>query len=212
MWTNTYDLGRIWGKQQRRGWLSLLLNARPVKDHRRPRALLELPGNVSQVGGLTVTNHTGLAIKSIWFLSKNKTHFSFLPVTLLNNIFTILFHYLLPSFRQVHSPTFLTFWPFWAKNCPRCLLQSSRELKFLPLREFCKDWNKWKSKVQCLVNTVNESELSSQAVTVVAWSSEKHVVSCYPDGRWCIFCWLIPDTLHQVLLSVGRTGSSTCWN
>ena len=26
----------------------------------------------------------------------------------------------------------------------RCLLQSSRELKFLPLREFCKDRNKWK--------------------------------------------------------------------
>ncbi|XP_057395579.1 dihydropyrimidinase-like isoform X2 [Balaenoptera acutorostrata] len=32
------------------------------------------------------------------------------------------------------------------KNCSRCLLQSSRELEFFPLREFCKDRNKWKSE------------------------------------------------------------------
>ena len=30
--------------------------------------------------------------------------------------------------------------------------------------------------MQCLVNTADESELPSQAVTVFAWSSKKHVV------------------------------------
>ena len=30
--------------------------------------------------------------------------------------------------------------------------------------------------MQCLVNTVDESELPSQGVTVFAWSSKKHVV------------------------------------
>ena len=35
------------------------------------------------------------------FLSKNKRQFSFSPRTLLNNIFTILFHYLLPPSSQL---------------------------------------------------------------------------------------------------------------
>ena len=30
---------------------------------------------------------------------------------------------------------------------------------------------------------VDESELPTQAVTVFAWSSKKHVVLGYPDGR-----------------------------
>ena len=52
----------------------------------------------------------------------------------------------------------------------------------------------------------------SQAVTAFAWSSKKHVVLRYPDGRLCVFCWLILDAFRQVLLSFGLTGSSTCWN
>ena len=58
------------------------------------------------------------------------------------------------------------------------------------------------SKVQHLVNTVDESELPNQAITVVAWSSKRHVVLPYAEGRLCIFCWLTPDTFHRVLLSV----------
>lgn len=33
------------------------------------------------------------------------------------------------------------FLSFWAKNCSRCPLQSSKKWKFFPLRKFCKDWN-----------------------------------------------------------------------
>ena len=62
-------------------------------------------------------------------------------------------------------------------------------------------------KVECLVNTVDKWELPSYAVTVLAWSSKKHAVSCYPDGRLCIFCWLIPDTFHPGLLSFGLLGA-----
>ena len=56
-----------------------------------------------------------------------------------------------------------------------------------------KDLNKWKSEGAflvnaCLVNTADESELPSQTVTVFAWSSKKHAVLLYPDGRLCIFC------------------------
>ena len=73
-----------------------------------------------------------------------KTHFSFLPKTSLNSIFPVLFHYIL-FFRQLHNSIFPKLLSFWAKNCSRYLLQSSRELKFFPLREFCKDQNKWTS-------------------------------------------------------------------
>ena len=61
--------------------------------------------------------------------------------------------------------------------------------------------------MRCLVNTADESELPSQAVTVFAWSSKKHAVLYYPDGILCIFCWLIPDVFRRVLLSVGLIGT-----
>ena len=71
----------------------------------------------------------------------------------------------------------------------------------------------WRCNV--LVNMVDESELPSQAVTVFALSPKENVVLSYPDRRLCIFCWLIPDTFLEsswMLLSVGLTRSSTCWN
>ena len=44
---------------------------------------------------------------------------------------------------QFHLPK--TFYS-WTMNCSRYHLQSFRELKFFPLREFCKDQKKWKSE------------------------------------------------------------------
>ena len=66
--------------------------------------------------------------------------------------------------------------------------------------------------MQCLVNTVDESELNNQAVVIVfAWSSKKQVVLHYPEGGLCVSCWLILDASLPVLLSGGLIGSSTCW-
>ena len=58
----------------------------------------------------------------------------------------------------------------------------------------------------------DESEIPGQALIVFAWSSKKHVVLCYPDGRLWVFCRLIPDAFHGMLLSVGLVGRSSCWN
>ena len=155
----------------------------------------------------------GLAKKCLWFLSKNKRHFFHfhqeLYWTMYSPFCSTTFRHFSGNFVIPSSQNFLS---FWEKNCSRCLLQSSRELKCFPLREFCKDQNKWKSEGAILVNTVDESELPSQSVTVFAWSSKKHAVLHYPDGRFCVFCWLILDAFHRVLLSIGLTGSSTCWN
>ena len=46
-------------------------------------------------------------------------------------------------------------------------------------------------KVQCLVNIADKSKPSCQTATVFAWSSKKHVVLHYPDGRLYVFCWQI---------------------
>jgi len=75
----------------------------------------------------------------------------------------------------------------------RCLLQYSRELKNFPLREFCKDRN---MGIQRL--SEYRGWIRSQAVTVFAWSSKKYVALSYPDGRLCVFCWLLLDTFHEV--------------
>ena len=74
------------------------------------------------------------------------THFSFSPRTLLKNIFIILFLELLPFFRQINNSTLPKLLSLWAKSCSQCLLQLSRELKFFPLREFCKGKNKVKQE------------------------------------------------------------------
>ena len=52
----------------------------------------------------------------------------------------------------------------------------------------------------------------SKAVTTFDWALKKCMILSYSDGRQCIFCWLILDAFHQVLLSVGLTGSNCCWN
>ena len=60
-------------------------------------------------------------------------------------------------------------------------------------------------KMHCLVNMVCESKLPSQAVTVVDWSARKHAVLTL---FLCVFCWLILDVFHQVLLKHGLIGCS----
>ena len=141
------------------------------------------------------------------FYVKIKDTFSFLPLTLLNNAFTVLFHHLAPFFRQLHNSIF-----------PKLSIFLSKELFQVPFTVFqgmetfsIKRLN-GNLKGQCLVNTSYESELPSQAVTAFAWSSKKPEVLHYSDGRLRIFCWLIPDAIRWVLLSVGLIRSSPCWN
>ena len=50
-------------------------------------------------------------------------------------------------------------------------------------RNFVKTGVNGHSKVQCMVNTADESELTNQVVTVFAWSSKKHAFLHYPDGH-----------------------------
>ena len=107
-----------------------------------------------------------------------------------------MFHYLLPFFRQLHN-SFQNILSFWAKNYSRCLLQSSREWKFFPLREFYKDQNKRKSEGAMSGEYGGWIRTSQPSSNSFCLSSKKHVVLRYPNGRLYLFCWLILDAFHQ---------------
>ena len=82
-------------------------------------------------------------------------------------------------------------------------------IEIFPLREFCKDQNKWTSKGAMSGEYGRWIRTYQVVVTVFAWSSKKQVVLHYPGGGSCVFCWLILDVSLRVLLSVGLSGSST---
>ena len=73
----------------------------------------------------------------LWFLSRNKRHFSFSLSTLLDSIFTILFHYLLPFFRQLHNSMFPKLFIFLSKELCQVPFTVSRELNKQHLLEPC---------------------------------------------------------------------------
>lgn len=85
---------------------------------------------------------------------------------------------------------------FWAKVHFRCLW-SSRKLKCFPVENFVKTeinghltvsvwWIQW---------WIRTSQPSAWFYLVIL---KKHVVLHCPDGRQCVFCWLIMDAFHQI--------------
>ena len=106
------------------------------------------------------------------------------------------------NFITSSSQNFLS---FWTNNCSRCLWQSSRELKIFPLKEFCKDQNKGKSEGAI------SGEYSGSIRTFLP-SYKQFLPGHQRNMGSCIICWLILETFHWELLSVGLMGSSSCWN
>ena len=62
--------------------------------------------------------------------------------------------------------------------------------------------------MQCLANTADESELTSQNVMVFACSSKKHVVLPYPSGRLCFL--LTNSGCFSLSVVFNWSESSTC--
>ena len=143
----------------------------------------------------------------LWFLTKNKTHFSFSPRTLLNNTFTMLFHYLLAFFRQLCHSIIPKLSLFLSKELVQVPFQSSRKRKLFALREF-KDWNNWTCE-GAMSGENGRWIRTSQSGFNSFYLVIKEICSLMVSWL-CIFCWLIPDTILWVL-SVGLTGSNICW-
>ena len=116
---------------------------------------------------------------------------------------TILFHYLLPFFRQIDNSIFPKLFIFFEqKNVSDAFYSIPGNWNIFHSGNFIKTEINGHLKVQCLVNMADESELLSKAVTIFVWSSKKHMVLTYPDGSLCVSCQLISDTFHWVLFSM----------
>ena len=141
--------------------------------------------------------------KFFWFLSKNKRHiFSFsqrIYWTMYSPFCSTVFCHFSENFKIPSSQNVLS---FWAKNCFKYLLQSSRKLKLFPLREFCKDLNKSKSEGAVFAEYSEWVRTSQPNWNRFAWLSKKHVILNYPHERFCSSCWLIQDAFHWVMLQL----------
>lgn len=90
------------------------------------------------------------------------TFFFLLILTLLKNIFTILFHHILPSYRQIHNSILPELFIFISKEMLEGLFAVFQRIEFFSISEFCKNWNNVNSKLQYLVNTEDEWRLFDQ--------------------------------------------------
>ena len=126
----------------------------------------------------------------------------------MNNIFIALFHYFLPFSRQLCNSIFIkTFLSFWAKNCSRYVLQSSRELNFFfPLRKFCKDQGKWKPAGAMSGEYgvwIRTSQPNCNGFFLII---KEACILHYPDGRLYVFCWLITGAFQLASLETVLIG------
>ena len=128
------------------------------------------------------------------FLSKNKKHFSLSLRTLLNNIFTVLFHYLLPFFRQLHNSVFPKLLIFLSKELFLVHFTVFQGIEIFPLREFWKDVNKWKSEGTMsgeYGKWIRTSQPSSDSFCLVI----KEACSL-TSSWWKIMCFLLTNSGH----------------
>ena len=147
----------------------------------------------------------------LWFLSGNKRHFSFSLSTLLDSIFTILFHYLLAFSRQLHNSFFPKLFIFLSKELFQVPFILG-ELKFFPLREFFEDQNKWKF----------EGAMSGEFSRWIGTSKQRYNSFCLVIKKslpfWVFlmedygFLFTNSGRFSTSAASVGLTGSNTCWN
>ena len=142
-----------------------------------------------------------------FYLKKNKRHFfSLSPRTFLNDVFTVLFHYLGPFFKQLHNSIFCKLLIFYSKELFQVPFIVFWEIQVFSItREFCNERNKWKSKGAIFgiyggwIRTARPS-CKSVCLVISAYALIMHFLL---TNSWC-FC--------QILLSVGLTRSRTCWN
>ena len=104
-------------------------------------------------------------------------------------------------------PSFQNFFIFLSKELFQVPFTLFQGIEFFPLREFCKDWNKWKSKSTMSGEYGGSVRTSQPICNSFLPGHQSNMVLCYPDGRLCIFCWLILNAFHRELLSVGLMGA-----
>lgn len=119
-------------------------------------------------------------VQKVFCLTINKKNI-FSALTLLNNIYHILFNYLLSFFSNFISLNCQIILSFSPKHC--LIFQGIENLRFF------KGCNNSNLKVQYIVNTMAESKLFSHCNNYLV--PKKHSVQHYPDGLLHIISSLI---------------------
>ena len=146
--------------------------------------------------------------KLLWFLSKHKRHifhfhhrFHWTTYSLFCSITLCHFlgNFIIPSYTDF-------FFLFEQRTVPGSFLQSSRELKFFPLRQFCKDQNKWKFEGVMSSQHSRWFRTSQQSCNIFLPGHQRNMQSCIiPDGL-LLFSWSVvsdslqPHGLHHASL------------
>jgi len=84
--------------------------------------------------------------------------------------FSTTLRHLSGNFKIPSSRNFLV---LGEKLFKRCFLQSSKEVKFFPIREFCKDLNNENLTAQYQANKADEARHSSQTAVIFAVLSKR---------------------------------------
>ena len=145
--------------------LFVLCHAGPLTQVNKARSCHGVYGPVDK-------KDIGLSKMFLWFLSQN-THFSFLPRTFLNNVFTVLSttcchfsgNFIIPS-----SPKFFIFFSKELFEVSFIVFQGN-EIFFT--KSILKTKINANPNVQYQVNMADESDLPSQSVAIFALSSKK---------------------------------------
>ena len=134
-------------------------------------------------------------IKIHFSFSLRKWNNIFILFLTLNNIVTILFHYLLLFFRQFCDSIFPKHFIFLMKEqFPVHLTFIQRTFFILPLREFCKDQNKWKSE-----GTMSDEHSAWIRTSKTICNSFCLIIkeTCgLALSRWKIMCFLVINSSH----------------
>ena len=136
----------------------------------------------------------GLAKKCLPFLSKNKRHTSHFHQELYWTPYSPIFHYLLSVFRQLHNSIFPKLFIFLSKELFQVLFTVFQGIEIFPLREFCEDWNKWKSKGAMsgdYSRWIRTSQPSCNSFCLVIKESCSLALSW-----WKIMCFLLSNSGH----------------
>ena len=150
----------------------------------------------------------GLASKFHWFLSKNKRHNFHCHQELYWTVYsqfcsTTFCHFFQAASNSIFPKLFI----FLSKELLQMSFMVFQGIEIFPLREFCKDQNKWKSEGAMSGDCGGWIRTSQPSCNSFLPDHQRNVVLSYPDARLSIFSWLIPDAFCLVLPSVCLIGS-----
>ena len=131
-------------------------------------------------------------------------------IHLLNYIGAILFYNLSPSFRQLENSVLPEYLMFFSEKLFWVIFYLDQRVEAFPLRQFCNDWNRWKSE-DARSGEYGRWGRTSQLQQLLS-SYQTHETAHCPDKTRRSSDSLFLDVFVQLLSSIRLIGNSTSLN